>query len=405
MKIQSSFLLPAALLSVALACSSAGPLPDGIGEARMEVTQVPPGVGCLHVVAAATRTVQFDFNVSPGSMSVMNLSGLPTGRVDFGGSAFANQCPPAAGAVPSWVSDPVTATITPTGVSQVTLVMHQNGRAQVGVDFGNEPPCLANGAACQNSSACCSAICVSDANGNGSCAQPNGGACMAPHVPCPGPGGMPVCVDTTSDPTNCGMCGAQCPMGTSCVNGVCAMACPSGFAVCGGMCVNVGLDPNNCGMCGAHCPMGANCVNGACACVPGSVSCGGVCVNLTSDPNNCGACGVHCSGGTSTCVAGVCTAPPGMCAPPSLNCPDAMGTPRCIDPANDANNCGACGNRCPPGIACQNGTCGMPCAPPRQTCMSMTGPVCSNLQTDPLDCGACNVVCPPGRACVGGVCH
>src|SRR6476660_1742866 len=79
MKIPTMFIMPLVLLSIALACSSGVNPPDGIGEARMEVTQVPPGVGCLRVVAAATRSVQFDFNVSPGTNSVFNLSGIPTG--------------------------------------------------------------------------------------------------------------------------------------------------------------------------------------------------------------------------------------------------------------------------------------------------------------------------------------
>src|SRR5262249_5134194 len=159
--------------------SSVSP-PDGVGEARMEVTQVPPGVGCLRVVAAATRSAQFDFNVSAGTNSVFNLTGIPTGRVDFSANAFPMQCPPGAGAVPTWVSDPVTVTVGAGMIAQVTLSMHQNGRARVGVDFGGEPPCKQNGDACQNPSACCSSVCVSDANGNGTCAPPNGGVCMAP---------------------------------------------------------------------------------------------------------------------------------------------------------------------------------------------------------------------------------
>src|SRR5262245_23054035 len=83
MNVRTCLIVPIVLLPIAPACSSGADSSDGIGEARMEVTQVPPGVGCLHVVAAATRTVAFDFNVSPGTSSVLNLTGIPTGRVDF----------------------------------------------------------------------------------------------------------------------------------------------------------------------------------------------------------------------------------------------------------------------------------------------------------------------------------
>src|SRR5262249_35582679 len=155
--------------------------------------------------------------------SIFNLSGIPTGRVDFSASAFPSQCPPSPSAVATWVSDPVTVTVGAGAVAQVTLSMHQNGRARVGVDFGSDPPCLANGATCQNPSACCSAVCVADANGKGTCAPANGGACAAPTVPCPAMGGMGgvTCVDVTSDPANCGMCGSTCATGAICQMATC----------------------------------------------------------------------------------------------------------------------------------------------------------------------------------------
>jgi hypothetical protein len=321
MTIPKKLIVPILVLSTALACSSGANPPDGIGEARMEVTQVPQGVGCLRVVAAATRAVEFDFNVSPGTSSVLNLSGIPTGRVDFSASAFPLQCPPAPGAVPTWVSDQVTAMVGAGVVAQVTLAMHPNGRARVGVDFGDEPACAATGAACQNPSACCSSICVADTNGNGTCAPPNGGACSAPQVPCPGMGmGGVVCTDVTSDSANCGMCGNACPSGTSCVMGACTPIAPVG------------------------------------------------------------------------------------CPAPLQLCPGPMGIV-CSDRFADANNCGACGLRCPPGSACVMGACDGSCAPPRQTCMGPFGPVCSALSSDATNCGACGAICPPGRACISGMCR
>ncbi len=70
------------------------------------------------------------------------------------------------------------------------------------------------------------------------------------------------CVDTTSDPNNCGLCGFQCLTGQLCVFGICE--CPAGWIVCPGGCVDPNNDPNNCGGCGVDCSAGQACVDGLC---------------------------------------------------------------------------------------------------------------------------------------------
>jgi hypothetical protein len=106
------------------------------------------------------------------------------------------------------------------------------------------------------------------------------------------------CVDSTSDPYNCGGCGNMCPKGAPCSQGVCV--CPSGQVFSNGFC----------------CPQGywANSARGCCP-IP-QTNCWPVgCTDMSTDNNNCGSCGNVCRGG-ETCVGGKCTSPCDAC----INC-------------------------------------------------------------------------------------
>jgi collagen triple helix repeat protein/stigma-specific protein Stig1 len=66
----------------------------------------------------------------------------------------------------------------------------------------------------------------------------------------------------------------------------------------------------------------------------------------------------------------------------------------------NAYNCGTCGNACPSGQACNNGSCGSVCG----TGFIVCGNSCANVSTDPNNCGTCGNACPSGQSCVSGAC-
>ncbi len=200
----------------------------------------------------------------------------------------------------------------------------------------------------------------------------------------------PTFTNTDAGPTN--------DMGT-------AMGCASGQTYCGGACVDTSTNPANCGQCGTSCGAGLLCVNGLCSaqCPGTEVTCGDVCASLETDRMHCGSCGNACAQG-QVCSAGVCTV---VCGPTYVSCEapqdsGASGGPDrwCIDPLTDERNCGGCGNACPQGNLCVAGTC-TPMCPPVQT---LCGGQCVSVQTDPQNCGGCGTACPAGQGCVGGTC-
>ncbi|HSQ63738.1 MAG TPA: hypothetical protein VLM85_11015 [Polyangiaceae bacterium] len=70
------------------------------------------------------------------------------------------------------------------------------------------------------------------------------GTCLGSASTCCGT----TCVDTTSDPNNCGSCGHGC----------------TGLSCCSSSCVDTTSDMSNCGSCGNACGSGMTCVNSQC---------------------------------------------------------------------------------------------------------------------------------------------
>jgi hypothetical protein len=105
---------------------------------------------------------------------------------------------------------------------------------------------------------------------------------------------------------------------STCISGVCGCDCGPGGTACAGACTNTTTDPQNCGACGAVClaPAGgtAYCVAGACqaGCADAKLTvCGATCADLQTSLQNCGACGTVCppppAYATAVCQAGGCS--------------------------------------------------------------------------------------------------
>lgn len=126
----------------------------------------------------------------------------------------------------------------------------------------------------------------------------SGGACTCPGMVCGN-----ACVDTQTNPANCGACGNACATGATCVAGNCQ--CPASTPdVCNGVCVNLQTDTSDCGACGTVCATGASCASGTCECPASTPNvCNGACVDEQTDQNNCGTCGNAC---VVACTAGAC---------------------------------------------------------------------------------------------------
>jgi hypothetical protein len=214
------------------------------------------------------------------------------------------------------------------------------------------------------------------------------------------PGGTEICsgkcVDTATDPQNCGACGTGCSINAPvCSGGACT--CPPNYTNCGREgCVDLSSDLWHCGVCfGSACPLsGGSCVDGICTCPSPEVMCGINCSDLQSDNNNCGSCGHACPSGTS-CQAGVCTCP-SFGNPDIVLCGDA-----CVNLKTDPNNCGSCGNYCREFTSCDNGTCRYPCPHGSSDCdLYSPGTFCCGANETALcDRGYCYPQVPDHGGC------
>ena len=160
-----------------------------------------------------------------------------------------------------------------------------------------------------------------------------------------------------------------------------------GKLCCSGRCVQTASDPSNCGRCNRICTEEEVCLNGDCVsnCPGRQVRCGREreCVDTRSDTSHCGRCGNDCDRRErhETCVRGTCTCEGERCAGGRC-CPRGYA---CVEggccPVSAPQLCGN-GRCCPDGATCcrdetccpNGGTCcrGGGCCPAGQSC-TLTG--------------------------------
>ncbi|MFH1434525.1 MAG: hypothetical protein ABIJ56_02295 [Pseudomonadota bacterium] len=177
--------------------------------------------------------------------------------------------------------------------------------------------------------------------------------------------------------------------------------CPEGETLCGGECVDTMSDPDNCGVCGLPCAEGQVCSGGLCSseCAGGLVDCYGSCVNTAGDPDHCGDCDTICPdppNAEGTCVGGECSF---NCLPgwSDVNGNPADGCEEACSPVSDTEECNGVDDNC-------NGTIdeGFDCPMNRTTSCTTT---CGSIGT-----GICGIDCtyplpenctPPAESCNG----
>jgi cysteine-rich repeat protein len=274
------------MITLGSACAEIDPTTvaaENAASARFAVTSVPADVSCIRITAAGNPTVHTLVDVTPGQPASFNLTGQPLGVVAFSAEAFPSICAVVgAGTVATWVSDPVTVTLTAGVAAQISLTLHENGLAGADIDFTSGLTCHAPTLPCLVNSDCCSGTCYP----NGTCA----GACSANGLSC-------------SQSADC--CAGQCANNLCCVPQ--GNACGTGADCCSGNCAG--------GTCGGPLPStcGDAILSGAEQCDDGNTVSGDGCSStcqIEQPPPQCFQAtdcpGVDTECQSRTCAAGIC---------------------------------------------------------------------------------------------------
>ncbi len=204
---------------------------------------------------------------------------------------------------------------------------------------------------------------------NGACAM---GACEPGFGNCNGSSFDGCETEIDSNTSNCGACGMACEVWEFCVAGSCTDQCPDGLTNCGGVCMDTVSDPRNCGGCGRVCVFvnatEPGCEQGVCQlgiCDEGFGDCNDYpedgCETLFGSPEHCRACGDRCDYPQAEglcqeegCAMGACEAGWTDC-----NGSDIDGCE--IHTSADDENCGECGLACGRHWICEQGVCEVGC--------------------------------------------
>jgi hypothetical protein len=313
-----SVVLPLVVLgavSLASGCSSdrgSAAVDDKIGSARLAVTEVPSDVSCIRIDAVGSSTVTTLVDVTPGQSADIELEAQPVGLVAFSAEAFPAICDVVTdSSTPTWLSDLVYATLTPGIPVNISLILHENGVAVVGVGFESGQVCHEAEQPCLTDADCCSGLCYPSQVCAGTCSD-LGAACT----------------------TNGECCAGQCSGSTCCVPQ--GNACAADLDCCSGSCVA--------GSCEAVPDSGGAGGSGAGGSGAGGGGAGGGYVSACDNTGNCGDSTVGC---TACALAGSCAAVSDSC----MNDPSCLDFMACVGVCVDQTCADACAAAHPSGAA------------------------------------------------------
>ena len=232
-------------------------------------------------------------------------------------------------------------------------------------------------------------------------------------------------------PATCGGCTNKCSENggkASCAAGKCGIACSLGRDDCkngltDGCETDLNVSALNCSVCGKVCPAGGGtpaCSDGKCgissctapyedcngdAQVPGGNGCE---TNLANDAANCGGCGNACyyPNASGKCVNRNCMID--KCQPGFADCAATAG---CETALGTTANCRVCGEACtnPHGsTACTAAGCAPVCALGYENCDGKPENGCETDLRTLTNCGACGIACGKAHAsasCATGICE
>jgi hypothetical protein len=108
---------------------------DDTASVQLSLTQAPPDVRCVRLVAEGAHRVVRTADTMPGASTRFTFAGLPTGPVVLGAEAFSTACAGIRDEVAPWLGEPVTVTLDIGLTVMVTLAMRRNGRAHLTANF------------------------------------------------------------------------------------------------------------------------------------------------------------------------------------------------------------------------------------------------------------------------------